>query len=855
MKRTQVLLAVQLGLGLLFAGLGHYFVAALRPAYPLDGFFFYAVAAICFIFAWRTARREKNAVWAALLELWRGAWQDIRAVLSEALAALRRALPYISTRAVVIAAVALNVSAAVLALLLPALTWLWGLAWAATVVVLIGYVWPRSIFQRPASRAAPRAARTYAEPAVESGARANPIALMISIGLLLLGQLLFLSAGQSPGGASPLAQALDDAFQLRLPGAGLLIWSGVIALAVGAVMFAIVTRRCALSDYPPLSSTAAGSSRPRGLWLVLVALAGTALWLFALKSIAGSAPGTVDVWPWLIALSVIGACWWQVDRRRGVRLALHLERREAALLSVALVAVFAVLAFQIGQIPNSLWGDEGAFFTTARDVARGTAVSDLFGLGTYAEPAATTIFQSWWINLLGPNVTAWRLSSVIAAWLAAIPFYFLVRSTLGKRTAWIALAFYAVSPWVLTYARLGYSGAQGMLPVVLALALTWLAVRRDSRLYAFLAGGVAGLSFFTPAAARMAIVLVPLWLVWMWITRRVSGTNAIGRQLAAAVLGIVAVSAPPIVYGMAHVPEAYLGKQFESSFNDVFYARDFYPEDQLFEWYGPIDAGQRQIFYNPQFYVPLIGRGVIRTALAFHLPALVRENYLVGSLADPFGILYVLGLAWSVVRLRRPGYAIWPIWLLLGGFLAGALSAFPPRAALLLPIAPALIALSALGLTAGVEVLANVSGSVPERMKSYGLVGVTLILALLGLRAYFVEMPRHFPPDLENMIFWQAQQLPDNSDIVLLQPDGVADDFLPWGLREVATNVRFHLLKKDAWADADWSRLCPGSCRVAFSAADREAAYPYLEQAFGQQATAEYPDAEGAPQAYIFVAR
>jgi hypothetical protein len=148
-----------------------------------------------------------------------------------------------------------------------------------------------------------------------------------------------------------------------------------------------------------------------------------------------------------------------------------------------------------------------------------------------------------------------------------------------------------------------------------------------------------------------------------------------------------------------------------------------------------------------------------------------------------------------------------------------------------------------------------VSGSVPERMKSYGLVGVTLVLALLGLRAYFVEMPRHFPPDLENVIFWQAQQLPDNSDIVLLQPDGVADDFLPWGLREVATNVRFHLLKKDAWADADWSSLCPGSCRVAFSAADREAAYPVLEQAFGQQATAEYPDAEGAPQAYIFVAR
>jgi len=34
---------------------------------------------------------------------------------------------------------------------------------------------------------------------------------------------------------------------------------------------------------------------------------------------------------------------------RGVRLALHLERREAALLIVALMAVFAVLAFKSGE--------------------------------------------------------------------------------------------------------------------------------------------------------------------------------------------------------------------------------------------------------------------------------------------------------------------------------------------------------------------------------------------------------------------------------------------------------------------------------------------------------------------------
>ncbi|HTP08625.1 MAG TPA: glycosyltransferase family 39 protein, partial [Anaerolineae bacterium] len=751
-NRTRWLIGLQLGLGLLFAGLGHNFTSTQREIYPLDGLFFYIIAVICFIFAWRTSRREKNAVWAALLDLWRGAWQEIRTILGDAGHALQQALPYISTRTLVIVTVAVNIVAALVALLFPALTWLWGIAWGVTIVAVIVYLWPRSIWQRSTVAAAPRATRNYAEPAIEAGVRVNPITLLVSIGLLLLGQLLLMSVGQASSGTLPIAQALDDAFQLRLPGDGTLIWLGVFALIVGVVLFAHATRRAALNDHPLPSIVEAGSSQQRSWWLVLVAVAGIVLWLLAIKSIAESPSGSADAWLWLLALIVIGACWWQIDRLRGVRLALHIERREAILLSVALIAVLVVLAFQIGQIPNSMWGDEGAFFVNARDVAHGAVTPDLFGLGTYNEPAVGTIFQSWWLSLLGANIAAWRLTSVIAAWLAAITLYFLARDTLGKRTAWITLAFYAISPWVLTYARMGYNASQAMLPVVLSLALTWLAVRRDSRFYAFLAGGAAGLSFFAPATARIAIVLVPLWLIWMWITRRIS-TRAIGLQLAAGLLGVVAVAAPPIVDGMVHAPDAYLGKQFESSFNNVFYARDFYPEEQLFDWYNPIPAGQQEIFYNPQYYVPLIGRGVIRTALAFHLPALARENYLVGSLADPFGILYLMGLAWCVVRFRRSGYAIWPVWLLLGGFLASGLSAFPPRAALLLPVAPALVALSALGLTAGVDVLASVVGDVSERIKSYGLLGATIALALLGLRQYFIEMPQQYPPDLDNAVF------------------------------------------------------------------------------------------------------
>jgi 4-amino-4-deoxy-L-arabinose transferase-like glycosyltransferase len=854
MKHRRLVIAVELTLGLVFAGLGHYFVAAWRPVYPLDGYFFYGVAVLCFILAWRTLRREKNDVWDALLALWRGVWQEALVVLREALQGLQQALPYISLRLILIVAVVLNLGAALAAYFLPSAMWLWGLAWGVTIVALVALLWPRSSSQRPTVAAAPRAAHTYAEPAAATGHRVNPIGLATAIGLLLLGQLLFISSSQPASGVLPIAQTLDEAFHLRLPGNGAVIWPGVIALVIGTVLFAIVTRGALLDDYPRLSVVEISSSRRRGLWLLVLALAGIALWLFALRVIAEGGVGQTSLWPWLIAAGVIAACWWQIDRIRGVRLRLHLDRREALLLIAALLAIFVVLAFQIGQIPNSLWGDEGAFYVQARDAARGVVAPDGFGLGTYAEPAFTTIFQSWLIALLGESVAAWRLSSVLAAWLAAIPIYFLARDTLGRRTAWVALAFYAVSPWVLTYARMGYVAAQAMWPVVLALALTWLAVRRDSRFYAFLAGCAAGLSFSVPMTARIALVLVPLWLAWIGVTRRAS-VRMIGWQIGAAALGMLICAAPSIVYGAAHAPDVFVGKQFESSFNNVFYARDFYPEDQLFEWYGPIQAGQQQIFYNPQLYGPLIARGLIRTALAFHLPALAQEHYLVGALAEPFGILYLLGLAWSMTRLRRPGYAIWPMWLLLGGLLAGALSAFPPRASLLLPVAPALATLAALGLTATVDVLANLIGRVSDRMKVASLIGVTLLLALAGLHAYFVEMPRQHPPDLENAMFWQAQQLPRGAALVLIQPDDLPDSFRPWGMGEFDTSVQFHLLKKDDLPTANWQELCPGACRVFMTAADRDAVLPWVTQVFGSQGPVEYADAAGAPQAYLFVAR
>jgi hypothetical protein len=274
--------------------------------------------------------------------------------------------------------------------------------------------------------------------------------------------------------------------------------------------------------------------------------------------------------------------------------------------------------------------------------------------------------------------------------------------------------------------------------------------------------------------------------------------------------------------------------------------RATYPEDQLFEWYGRIYADNSSYSMRCSHVCRSSARRDPHGITS--LSSIVHENYR-SITGRSICVLYLwAGRECAPAPIGRDSG-----WLLLGGFLASALSAFPPRAALLLPIAPALATLSALGLTAGVDVLSSVIGSVPERIKSYGLIGATLVLALLGLRAYFIEMPQRFSPDLDNAVFWEAQTLKPGADLTLVQPDGVPDNYIPWGMQQFDLGVNYHLIKKADVPITDWNGLCPsGECRFVYVSADRDSVYPYLAQTYGERVPAEVRGADGAVQLYVY---
>ena len=851
MNRQRLVIGLQLAAGLVLVGLGHYYVASLRDVYPIDGYVLYAVALVMFVLVWRSVRREVDV-----------RWDRLRSALWSAWVALLELLPSMSVRTRVVIVFTLNVLAAIAALWLPAAIWLWLILWVVSIAILLAMIWPqvmsslRSKVSTPSSAgvAAAPDTRVLIEPAETIGPKPKLIGLGLAVVLLVIGQIVIGSVNRlAPSPADrPSTNILNDTLKLGLPGDPLILVAGGLLLLLGFGVFAWATRRNGLSDAPRFKADApvAGDSRLGWLWL-LVAIAGAVIWLTVPKLIIDGASGWGGVLPWITALVLIGLCWWRIDRARGVRLSIHIDRLEAIGLGLAALAILIVFVFRLGDVPNSLWPDEAAFFSTARDISRGAFTPDFFGLGTYGYPMGGSIYQSIWISLFGANVLAWRLSSVIAALMAIVPIYFLVRATLGRRVAGLSIALYAVSPYLLTYARMGYNNVQAIAPLVLTLVLTWLAVRRNSCLFAFLAGCAGGLGFFTYTAARLGFVLALVGLLWIWITRRASGRSIL-MQGACLLLGVVLVATPTIVYGSQRYPEIFADKQAEALFNNVFYARDLYPEQDLYASFGSIRVGNQDLFYQPGIYATLLDRGIVRTVLSFNAPALVHANYLVGALSEPYGVFYVLGLGWCLIRLRRPGYALWPAWLLIGAFALSAINTFPPRPEHMLPIVPAMAVLAALGLTIGVDLLASFVNGITDRTKWILLISGVVIMGFFGLRTYFVEMPNRFPPDLENAMFWQAQHLSRGSDITLIQPAGMPDDFVPWGMREFDLGVAFHLIKPADLESVDLRGLCPADCRFFFVADAYQQVMPYLTQSFGNISPVSYVDANGAIQSYAF---
>ncbi len=847
-KRSSSL--VLLAAALALAGLGHYYLLYQR-IYVWDAALFYVVAALLLVWTWRSVDARPDRAWAL-------AWPALRrpGVL------LRGLFLWRATRPLVAVLATANGLAALAAFLVPPPAGLLVVLplWAGGVVAL-GVRFPRPRWPKP--RPAPEV-RGAPIPALVSAEVVQPrrhaVPLAITGWLLLLAGAVVLAL---PGALGPL-QVIGGWLQ---PGLAELrvdvplppdVWSvGLMLSCVGMIL--IAWTRGGVDRLPGAPSPGGeapvlrAASRPSWPWLAL-ALVGDLVWLGVVYSAVVSSTSWSVVPLWLVTLAVQAICWYRLDRARGVlpfsRLAIGHWSLVIGhwLLVIGLVVAFGLTLYRLGDVPNSMWGDEGAFWWWVRDLAKGVRANP-FDLGVYgAFPVIGSLYQSLWVRLFGPTVWAWRLGSVVAGTLTVVPLFFLARKLLGTRVAWSAVVLMTGMPYFLAYARIGFNSIQPLLPITLGLWLLVEAVQRHSRTLAYLAGVACGMASLTYMSGHVGLLLVMLVWLFLFVSRRPLRRMLLGLALC-LVLGWF-FAAGPFLLGCALGGKPMGWKVPESFIGNAFYGKAIFSTAEITRLYPLWHFGRQSVFFEPRLYALLLGRGLVRTVLSLVTGEIATQHYLAGPLAGPVPIFFLAGLAWVVGQCRRLPAVLWAMWVLVCVVLLSVLNTFPPRPAHMATVIPALAVLAAAGIWLLSDLLRRF---VHPRWADWVGVVLTVALALWGLHTYFVVMPQQHVPDLENVMFWAAQRMERGSNVLFVVDEPYPPEFRVWGIDEFDLGVEYHGVLAEEVHSADFRALCGDACRVFFLPESADYVLAQLHAQLGDGSVQPHVNRDGQPIGLEFV--
>ncbi len=672
---------------------------------------------------------------------------------------------------------------------------------------------------------------------------------------------------------------MEDAFLAMLL---LLVGAGLLAVHLPALPFApslLPRKKQGVATVATKEEEEAGNTEEKRTWRPLLRLGGMLLFLLLLFAEAGLiffllmtqvSEGNytgMTPWLWVVVPFLLAVAAWVFDRAVHTALSPHLDWSDLRALVVLVMAGLLIGSYQLEQMPNSLIGDEGAFWMAAKDIATGAKQPGLFERGVYTFPVLSSMYQGLVVKIFGFSLWSWRFASVLAAVAGVVPTYLLAREMFTQKVATLAGAMMIVTPYFLAYARLGYNNTQSIPIVALALYLLYAGLRRQSVFYLFLGGVVAGLGFHTYTAARLALLVGGMFLGGLVVVRvgqalqrlrqqwrngaKVEGAEPSGAEpakrplLALLFLAVVfavgwAVTALPIsVYSNVVYPELSHHKLLECILPNTSYALTFFSPEELFRDYPEITVDHHHFFYRPDLYGRLLVRGVALNGLAFFHKGVANYHFNTGPLPGPAVIgFFTIGLALVLASLRRPQAWLLVLWFFAGVVLLSVINTFPPRLAHMVPIIPAMSILSAVGLFAVVNFLTVWIRSVPWMLHVTNVLLIVTMgwIAMTGLENYFWEVPQKHRPDVENIIAFSALELESPRHLVYVysteeQKRMVGGEGTPWIINNFSTLARYHAVEREAFLSSH--SLEPDKPYTFFFFLEDEAeVVDYLEQTF-----------------------
>jgi hypothetical protein len=603
----------------------------------------------------------------------------------------------------------------------------------------------------------------------------------------------------------------------------------VVPMVLGyAATVVLVTAGCGLparevSDVEPETSP-----EPAPAWGRRVRI-GTALGgvLLAAALVAFARADSVSVWGWRLWVLAVGVVLVTLLPRdgTGAREFPAAARWERLALFGVLVLAACFRLHLITEKPYGVWYDEAENALEATRILKDPGYRPVFVAGLSQMPALPFYYFAPFVATLGSDVLAVRVATTLAALAAVVACWLCARALFGPAEGVIAAALLAVSRWHVTFSRFGMTMIFVSLFAPLTLYLFVRSQRRQSARDAALTGLAfgLGLQFYYAMQAIAAVLAVNL-----------GQRLAVARGHRARALGLFLVTVAAAAF--AYAPVLQYAAKHRREFAERMATVSIVP------WGSPTELGRLFLTDSPQRRETLakLHTTLVRHARMFHLEgdSNGRHNLPGRPMLDPFtGLLFVVGLVWTIVRMREPRSGLLLLWF-VAALAPGVFSLEfeAPQAARTFGLTPLLAILAALPLAQTGRAIAAVSER-PHRLRAAILPVLCVGIVAVG------TWHAYFSVQLFDQAVWSAFSIQETKIAHVVRDEGRgADIWVPETLLDTPTQELIlgqHLQAKAFRAGRDLPLVPDGRRALLFVLGEEKDTIQRLER--------YYPHARLAP--------
>jgi hypothetical protein len=490
-----------------------------------------------------------------------------------------------------------------------------------------------------------------------------------------------------------------------------------------------------------ISTDSLKSRKPRfGFWITSLGLAGlTAIFTANSTELSYALPyGIVSfISILLFSISVFYDERWLVPTVRRILAWINPHKLELFILLTILFAAFFIRFVDLELHPYSFINDEGEMGRNGACIMQGTCL-EIMETGWSQQPRLAFLPTGLSVSLFGNTALAVRLVSVIIGTLAVLAVYLFTREVFDKRTAWVASSILATLPVHVHFSRIGVDNIMDSFTTTLMIWLLFRGIKRSSTLCFLAAGILGGLCFYTYPGSRLAPIIGLFTLGYICLRTR-GVLQAQGRNFLIFLLAFAITGAPILGFFVTHT------QNFSARMSSV----------GIFE----NNAFQNEMkIYEKSAFEVITGQ-VMKSSLVFIATSAPSNFY---NSPKPYlptvaAIFFMLGLAYTLWRIKDPRFLGLFVWFWAAVTLGSALTVGPPSNQRMLTSTSALAIITAIGISKTVEVLPQ-TGKFIRWLVPLSLLAFVLYTGFLNINFYFYEYQvNHYFEDPTNELTYETR--------------------------------------------------------------------------------------------------